>query len=69
MINSNEQRIQQKVDEAKSNFEERISKIQEKGNETIHKLEVDSPDESGIPNFIFDNHLFKNFITSSNYNI
>lgn len=57
MSQTNEQRIQQKVDEVKKRFEERIAKIQENGNERIQKIGEDSPDpnsfEAGV-NATFD---------------
>lgn len=48
MSQTNEQRIQQKVDEVKKRFEERIAKIQETGSEKIKKISEDSPEPSAF---------------------
>lgn len=48
MEQTNEQRIQQKVDEVKKRFDERIAKIQENGSGKIKKISEDSPEPSSL---------------------
>lgn len=48
MAETNEQRIQQKVDEVKKTFEEKIAKIQEDGSQRIKKISDESPNPSAV---------------------
>jgi hypothetical protein len=48
MAQTNEQRIQQKVEEVKRKFEEQIAKIQESGSAKIKQIGEDSPEPSSF---------------------
>ncbi|MFC7772494.1 hypothetical protein [Flavobacterium sp. GCM10027622] len=48
MSQTNEERIQQKVEEVKQRFEEQIAKIQENGNAKIKKISEESPEPSSL---------------------
>lgn len=57
MSHLNDQRIQQKVDEIKNRFEEKIAKIQENGEQRLQRISQDSPDPNnleGVLNMTFD---------------
>lgn len=69
MSQFNDERIQQKVDEVKRKFEERIAKIQEEGNRRIKKITDDSPDPNAAEAVLNATFEIKSKITSIKFDV